>query len=156
MSVVHVIKSKLTSGNETSAGSATTICVLDAASIHLMSVIDMKVVTLRNLMSYKHDDDANAAQDLFGIFDADTEKPVEPKRDRRLPKAYNGCTCVCHRMVVSHMMACCWPTRKVKLEIEEIGPGVRTVEMIEIEPSYCDHSPDASMRCKKCGVLVHV
>jgi hypothetical protein len=38
---------------------------------------------------------------------------IGPFNEYKLPKAYGGCTCVCHRMPnVYHCMPCCYPGKE--------------------------------------------
>lgn len=42
-------------------------------------------------------------------------KPIDPPED--LPRAWGGCTCMCHKVPAKHVMACCHPTKE---ELEEL------------------------------------
>jgi hypothetical protein len=52
--------------------------------------------------------------------------PLDP--NERLPKAYDGCTCSCHRVPgIKHVMACCGTVpRSVFVKVEHTADGQET------------------------------
>ena len=48
----------------------------------------------------------------------ETDKTLlPPKVNPDLPKAWGGCTCMCHRVPATHIMACCHPTKDELAEL---------------------------------------
>jgi len=62
--------------------------------------------------------DADAILDRI-TGDAPLLQPVDAAEKRRLPPAYGGCTCSCHRVLgIVHIAPCCHPGKTNGLEIK--------------------------------------